>query len=86
MINEAAYCLDEKVVSTPAAVDAAMIFGAGFPPYTGGPLRYADTLGLATVVERLESLSKTAGERFKPAAMLIELGESGKGFYYGLQK
>lgn len=85
MVNEAAYCLEEAVVTTPAAVDAAMIFGAGFPPYTGGPLRYADSLGLATVVERLESLSKTVGERFKPASLLVELGTSGKGFYAGLQ-
>ncbi|MEJ2690021.1 MAG: 3-hydroxyacyl-CoA dehydrogenase NAD-binding domain-containing protein [Deltaproteobacteria bacterium] len=86
MINEAAHCLAEEVVSTPAAVDAAMIFGAGFPPYTGGPLRYADTLGAANVVDRLENLQNSAGERFKPAALLVELREGGKGFYSGLKE
>ncbi len=85
MINEAAYCLAEEVVATPAAVDAAMIFGAGFPPYTGGPLRYAETLGLTAVIERLKSLAKTAGERFEPAPFLIELRDSGKVFYSGLK-
>jgi len=81
MINEAAYCLAEEVVAGPPAVDAAMIFGAGFPPYTGGPLRYADTLGVATVVDILNKLTVRAGERFRPAVLLMEMQAAGKGFY-----
>jgi 3-hydroxyacyl-CoA dehydrogenase/enoyl-CoA hydratase/3-hydroxybutyryl-CoA epimerase len=86
LINEAAYCLEEEVVTTPEAVDAAMIFGAGFPPYTGGPLRYADTLSPAIVVERLDKLTEMAGKRFEPAGLLLELRDKGTGFYSGLKK
>ena len=86
LINEAAHCLEEEVVMIPAAVDAAMIFGAGFPPYTGGPLRYADTLGMARMVEQLGRLTETMGERFQPADLLLELKNNGKGFYSGLKK
>jgi 3-hydroxyacyl-CoA dehydrogenase/enoyl-CoA hydratase/3-hydroxybutyryl-CoA epimerase len=86
LINEAAYCLEEEVVTTAAAVDAAMIFGAGFPPYTGGPLRYADILGMVSVVEKLSKLAETSGERFRPAGLLLELLDSGKGFYTSLNK
>lgn len=81
MINEAALALEEAVVGEPEAVDTAMIFGAGFPPFTGGLLRYADTMGVARVVKDLEELTSLHGERFKPAELLIEMAQTGKKFY-----
>ena len=48
MINEAAHCLAEEVVASAARVDLAMIFGTGFPPFRGGLMRHADSLGAAS--------------------------------------
>lgn len=82
IINEAARCLDEKVVASADDVDLAMVFGTGFAPFRGGPLRYADSVGVKKIVETLERLAPvhprlapcealrrmaTAGERFHPA-------------------
>jgi 3-hydroxyacyl-CoA dehydrogenase/enoyl-CoA hydratase/3-hydroxybutyryl-CoA epimerase len=67
MINEAARILDEEVVDSPGALDVAMIMGTGFPPFRGGLLRYADSLGLARVRERLLHYAAAAGPRLEPA-------------------
>jgi len=80
MINEAARCLEEGVVADAGMLDLAMIFGAGFPPFRGGPLRHADTLGLAKVESRLTALRAERGERFKPAALLAKLAAEGGTF------
>ncbi len=70
MINEAVRCLEEGVVADAGMLDLAMIFGTGFPPYRGGVLRWADTLGLAKVEARLTALRAEKGERFAPAKLL----------------
>ncbi len=57
VINEAARCLEEKVVDKPDHLDLAMVFGTGFAPFRGGPLRYADSVGLSRVVEALDRLA-----------------------------
>jgi 3-hydroxyacyl-CoA dehydrogenase/enoyl-CoA hydratase/3-hydroxybutyryl-CoA epimerase len=80
MINEAARCLEERVVTDAGMLDVAMIFGAGFPPFRGGVLRHADTLGLAKVESRLIALSAEKGDRFKPAALLSRLAAEGGTF------
>lgn len=72
MINEAARCLEDGIVATPEDVDLGMIFGTGFPPFRGGLLRYADTIGVSHVVERLRHYEKRFGERFKPSEALIK--------------
>ena len=61
--------------------DAGAIFGLGFPPYLGGPFRYADAMGAEEVVRRLERLSAEYGRRFEPAERLRELAREGKAFY-----
>jgi len=81
MVNEAAFCLAENVVASPAKLDLAMIFGTGFPPFRGGLLAYADTRGLPAIVRSLERLAGTAGPRFKPAPLLVDLAKSGKTFH-----
>ena len=57
MINEAARCLEEGVVERPEHLDLAMVFGTGFAPFRGGPLRYADSIGLDTIVATLDRLA-----------------------------
>ncbi|MGZ8851110.1 MAG: 3-hydroxyacyl-CoA dehydrogenase NAD-binding domain-containing protein [Thermoanaerobaculia bacterium] len=81
MINEAARILDERIVATPAELDLAMIMGTGFPPFRGGLLRYADSLGLANVVAKLDELAARVSPRFKPSGPLRALAERGGKFY-----
>jgi 3-hydroxyacyl-CoA dehydrogenase len=81
MVNEASLCLEEGIVETVEAVDAAMILGAGFPPFRGGLLRYADSEGADRIVDTLEELSSTVDERFAPSEPLKEMARAGKGFY-----
>ncbi len=57
VINEAARCLEEGIVERPEHLDLAMVFGTGFAPFRGGPLRYADSIGLDTIVETLDRLA-----------------------------
>ncbi len=66
LINEAVACLHEGVVADADLLDAGVIFGAGFAPFTGGPLRYARARGVENVVERLEQLAQRFGTRFTP--------------------
>ena len=61
--------------------DAGAIFGLGFPPYTGGPFRYVDTVGASTILRRLEELHSKHGTRFTPAQLLQDQAKSGKKFY-----
>ena len=81
MINEAAFCLEEDVVASPAKVDLAMILGTGFPPFRGGLLRHADSLGLERVVASLDRLAERLGARFAPAPSLRDLAERGGRFF-----
>ena len=81
MINEAVYCLEEDVISEPQVIDAAMIFGAGFPPYTGGLIRYGDTIGTRLIVERLDEFTDKLGARFTPAGLLRKMAELDASFY-----
>jgi 3-hydroxyacyl-CoA dehydrogenase/enoyl-CoA hydratase/3-hydroxybutyryl-CoA epimerase len=82
MINEAARALEDGVVTGAGEVDLAMITGTGFPPFRGGLLRYADTLGLPVLLEKLLMLEQEHGVRFQPAPLLRELAVTGRGFYH----
>lgn len=81
MINEAARCLEEGVIGSPAYLDMAMVMGIGFPPFRGGLLKYADELGLPYVVAQLKHFEATYGTRFAVAPLLSEMNSSGKTFY-----
>ncbi len=81
MLNEAAFCLNDKVLRSARDGDIGAIFGLGFPPFLGGPFRYMDTLGIEQVVSKLNVLEKSYGERFTPAPILLELVKSKKTFY-----
>ncbi len=66
LINEAVACLHEGVVVDADLVDAGVVFGAGFAPFTGGPIRYARQRGVDEVVAKLSSFAKRFGRRFTP--------------------
>ena len=81
MIKEAVLCLDEKIVRRPRDVDAGMIFGTGFPPFRGGLLKYADSMGPNVCVQKMEELRKLFGEHFEPPKLLRKMAEAGETFY-----
>jgi 3-hydroxyacyl-CoA dehydrogenase/enoyl-CoA hydratase/3-hydroxybutyryl-CoA epimerase len=89
MLNEAAYALEEGVISGPRELDLATVFGMGFPPFRGGLLRWADSLGARDVLGRLQRISSApdilarnnGSARFKPAPMLRKLAEQNGKFH-----
>ncbi len=81
MINEAARCLEEEVVTSPEDVDFAMVMGTGFAPFRGGPLRYADSLGLARVVSELQNEMDLGDPYFAPCTLLKSKAASHETFY-----
>ena len=81
MLNEATRTLADRVVRRAGELDLAMIMGTGFPPFTGGPLRFADSMGLETIAAYLEDLARRAGPRFEPAPLLVELAAKDRSFY-----
>jgi len=82
MINEAAMILQEKIVDGPDTVDIGMIMGTGFPPFRGGLLRYADSIGIDRLAEGLVKLEGQFKDgRFKPCGYIMDLKSRGKGFY-----
>jgi 3-hydroxyacyl-CoA dehydrogenase/enoyl-CoA hydratase/3-hydroxybutyryl-CoA epimerase len=66
MVNEAVACLCEGVVSDADLLDAGVIFGTGFAPFRGGPLKYARDRGASEIENRLREFSQKYGERFSP--------------------
>jgi len=81
MIDEAARCLEERIVRRAGDVDVGMVFGTGFPPFRGGLLYFADTLGAKTIVETLTRFAETAAPRFAPCDRLKDLAAHDRTFY-----
>jgi 3-hydroxyacyl-CoA dehydrogenase/enoyl-CoA hydratase/3-hydroxybutyryl-CoA epimerase len=81
MINEAVRCLEDGILRSPRDGDIGAIMGFAFPPFRGGPFRWIDQQGAATVSDRLRSLAKEHGSRFEPAPMLVELADRGERFH-----
>ena len=82
MVNEAARCLEEKVVASPEDADYGMILGTGFAPFRGGPLRFAEHFGLKKMVDAMERLAQTE-EKFAPCELLKKHAGEGTKFYEG---
>jgi 3-hydroxyacyl-CoA dehydrogenase / enoyl-CoA hydratase / 3-hydroxybutyryl-CoA epimerase len=66
LLNESVACLHEGVVADPDLVDAGVIFGTGFAPFTGGPINYIRSEGKEQVLERIARLVERHGDRFAP--------------------
>ncbi|MGN6316321.1 3-hydroxyacyl-CoA dehydrogenase NAD-binding domain-containing protein [Trinickia sp.] len=80
VINEAANVVREGIALRPLDVDVALIYGYGFPRYRGGPMKYADMLGLPTVLAELTRLSQEDAFFWRPSPLIVELVERGAGF------
>lgn len=81
MLNEAARAVNEGVVRSPREGDLGAIYGIGFPPFRGGPLRYIDHVGTAGVLAALEELKDRYGDRFTPAPSMVQMAERNATFY-----
>jgi 3-hydroxyacyl-CoA dehydrogenase / enoyl-CoA hydratase / 3-hydroxybutyryl-CoA epimerase len=81
LVNEAVRCLGEGILRSPRDGDVGAIFGLGFPPFLGGPFRYADATGVGRLLERTEHYQEKLGARFEPAPLLLEQVRAGKKFY-----
>jgi 3-hydroxyacyl-CoA dehydrogenase / enoyl-CoA hydratase / 3-hydroxybutyryl-CoA epimerase len=79
-VNEAARCVEEGVVDSPEDADYGMLLGTGFAPFRGGPLRFAEHLGIKRTVEELERLARTE-EKFTPCEILKKHARDGTKFY-----
>jgi 3-hydroxyacyl-CoA dehydrogenase len=81
MINEGARILDEGIAQRPGDIDVIWLNGYGWPAWRGGPMRYADSIGLAAVAGRLEAFAAARGEpSLAPAPLLRRLADAGQGF------
>ncbi|MEX0820111.1 MAG: 3-hydroxyacyl-CoA dehydrogenase NAD-binding domain-containing protein [Pirellulaceae bacterium] len=80
MFLEATRVLEDGIVRDPRDIDLGLIFGIGFPPFKGGLMFWADTLGAAKIVEMLKPF-KSLGNRMKPTDLLLEMAASGAKFY-----
>lgn len=81
LVNATARCLEEGVIASPRDGDVGAILGFGFPPFLGGPFRYADSLGAFSVVEQLRQMEYAYGRRFAPAPNLGRMASDGTHFY-----
>jgi len=79
-VNEAAKLLEAGIALRASDIDVACILGYGWPVYTGGPMFWADTLGLPKVIAGLEEFEAQHGARFKPAALLERFARDGRKF------
>jgi 3-hydroxyacyl-CoA dehydrogenase len=80
MVNEGAKILEEGKAIRASDIDIVWINGYGWPVYRGGPMFWADTIGLPKVLERLRVYEAEYGAEFKPSALLERLAAEGKGF------
>jgi 3-hydroxyacyl-CoA dehydrogenase/enoyl-CoA hydratase/3-hydroxybutyryl-CoA epimerase len=81
MVNEAVRCVEEGILRAPRDGDIGAVFGIGFPPFRGGPLRVVDTIGAANLVQRLEALNARFPGRYAPAARLQAMAANHATFY-----
>lgn len=82
MIDEAARCLEERIINRPREVDVAVVLGIGFPAFRGGVLRYADSLGMKNLCQRLESIYKQSPDcQRQVSGLLTSYAASGRNFY-----
>jgi 3-hydroxyacyl-CoA dehydrogenase len=88
MVNEGARILEEGIATRSGDIDVVWLYGYGFPAWRGGPMHWADTVGLAKIRDRLrEMATETGDKRHEPAALLNKLADEGGTFAdYGKQK
>jgi len=81
LVNEAAYILEEGIALRASDIDMVYLTGYGFPPYRGGPMFYADTVGLKNVLNSIQKFQAGyQGAVWKPAPLLVKLANEGRKF------
>ncbi len=80
MIIETVRCLDEGIVETPTEADMGLIYGVGFPPFRGGALKYADTLGMQTVLDKAAKYA-SLGKLYEPTESMKKMAAEGKRYF-----
>jgi len=80
MINEGANVVHEGIALRPLDVDVTFLYGYGFPRFRGGPMKYADTVGLANILADIQAFAKEDPLFWKPSPLLVELVTAGKNF------
>ena len=80
MINEGAKILEEGIAIRPSDIDVIWIYGYGWPIYRGGPMFYADLVGVKKIYDKMVEFQKKEGDVWKPSALLEKLAKEGKGF------
>jgi len=81
MINEGAKILEEGIAIRASDIDVVYVYGYGWPVYRGGPMHYANSLGLDKVVEKLRAYQQSTGSEFwQPSQYLVDLAEKGGRF------
>lgn len=81
MLNEALMCLEEGIIDGPITGDTGAVFGIGFLPFTGGPFRYMDHVGLKEIKKNFDLLENQYGSRFKAASILDKMLANDESFY-----
>jgi 3-hydroxyacyl-CoA dehydrogenase len=80
MVNEGAKILEEGIALRASDIDVVWVNGYGWPVYRGGPMFWADSVGLRKVLETLSTFQQRYGDEWKPAELLRKLAEQGKSF------
>jgi 3-hydroxyacyl-CoA dehydrogenase len=80
LVNEGARVLEEGLAARASDIDVIYTSGYGFPSWRGGPMLHADTVGLSSILERVQSFERQHGCRWRPAPLLVELARSGRRF------
>ena len=81
LVNEGAKILEEGIAIRPVDIDITYVYGYSFPKHRGGPMHYADHVGLDKVLERIRHFYEVSGEdEWKPAKLIEDLVAQGKGF------
>jgi 3-hydroxyacyl-CoA dehydrogenase len=80
LINRGAYLLEDGVALRPGDIDIVYVYGYGFPPHRGGPMWYADEIGVDSVYARLKEFREAFGPQWTPAPLLTEIAERGGTF------
>jgi len=80
MINEGANVVHQKIALRPLDVDVTFVHGYGFPRYRGGPMHYADTVGLPTILADIREFAKEDPLFWQPSPLLVELVDKGASF------